>query len=169
MIEASARVTAVRGDRARVAIERQSACGGCAAKGGCGTRLIADWFPKRQLSFDLDNVIGAAPGDRVTVGLDERRLQHFALLMYAIPLLGLLGGALFGHQLTSSLGWPAEPGSILGGLSGVATALYWVWQRSRRIRTDDSGVRLLGSGHTESHLRLSPRAAASCDAFRGRG
>jgi sigma-E factor negative regulatory protein RseC len=169
VIEASARVVAVDGDRARVAVERQTACGSCAAKGGCGTRLISDWLPQRQLSFELDNQIGARPGDRVIVGLDESRMQRYALQLYAIPLAGLLLGAVGGHQFFAYQGWPAEPGSMLLGLLGVAAALHWVWRRGRRMKTRDSGIRLLGHTQSDSRPSLLPPATGSCDAYRGRG
>lgn len=169
MIEASARVVAVEGDLARVAVERQTACGSCAAKGGCGTRLISDWLPQRQLSFELENLIGARPGDRVTVGLDESRMQRYALQLYAVPLAGLLLGAVAGHQLFAHQGWPAEPGSVLLGLLGVAAALRWVWRRSRRMKTRDSGIRLLGHTQSATQPSLLPTATGSCDAYRGKG
>ena len=144
MIEASARVVAVDGDRARVAVERQTACGSCAAKGGCGTRLISEC-------------------------LDESRMQRYALQLYAIPLAGLLLGAVGGHQFFAYQGWPAEPGSMLLGLLGVAAALHWVWRRGRRMKTRDSGIRLLGHTQSDSRPSLLPPATGSCDAYRGRG
>jgi len=144
MIEAAGRVVSVHDDRARVTVERQTACGGCAGKSGCGTRLLAEWLPQRQLSFDLDNRLGARVGDRVTIGLDEHRFQRYALLLYALPVFGLLAGAVSGHAIFPVFGWSAELGSVFAGLLGVAAALAWVWQRSREVKTDDSGVRLLG-------------------------
>jgi sigma-E factor negative regulatory protein RseC len=144
VIEASAQVVSVQGNRARVVVERQTACGGCAGKTGCGTRFLAEWLPQRQLSFDLDNGINARVGERVVVGIDEGRFQRFAVMLYALPVFGLLAGAVVGQTLFPVLGLAAELGSVLAGLLGVAAALSWVWQRGREVKTDDSGVRLLG-------------------------
>jgi sigma-E factor negative regulatory protein RseC len=150
VIEASAHVVSVHGDRARVVIERQTACGGCAGKTGCGTRFLAEWLPQRQLSFDLDNRIGARVGERVVVGIDEARFQRYAVMLYALPVFGLLAGAVFGQTLFPFLGLSAELGSVLAGLLGVAAALSWVWRRSRGVKTDNSGVRLLGKAPADA-------------------
>lgn len=150
MIEASAQVVSVQGNRARILIERQAACGGCAGKTGCGTRFLAEWLPQRQLSFDLDNRIDARVGERVVVGIDEGRFQRYAVMLYALPVFGLLAGAVVGQTVFPILGLPAELGSVLAGLLGVAATLSWVWQRSREVKTDESGVRLLGKAPADA-------------------
>jgi sigma-E factor negative regulatory protein RseC len=143
MIEERARVLAVDGRRASVQVERRSTCGGCQARGGCGTGLIAEWLPRRQLVFELDNGVEAEPGDWVIVGLEETRLQRYAVLLYALPLVGLLVGAVAGQSLASAWGLSSELASVALGLIGTAAALVYVAGRSRSITTNDSGVRLL--------------------------
>lgn len=144
MIEEAARVIGLRGDLAEVATRQQTACGSCAAKAGCGTSLIAAWFNRRAPVFLLRNDIGAAPGDEVIIGLDEGRLQRGTLLLYALPLAGLLLGAIAGERAFAHLGLAAELGAVLTGLLGLVAALLYV----RRVTGGealgrDAGVRLL--------------------------
>lgn len=146
MIEEQARVERVEGNIAEIIIEKQSACGSCSAKTGCGTSLIATWFGRRQLRLRLDNVIDAKPGDTVMLGMDESNLQRSSLLLYAVPLAGLLGGAIVGERVFLYLGWPAELGAVLSGLLGVTAALKFVRYRSAKmIQAGDKGVRLLST------------------------
>ena len=144
MIEEQARVAAVRQDLAEIVVEKQSACGSCAAKSGCGTSLLSAWLPKRQMVIRLKNEIGARPGDRVVVGLDEAQLQRGSLLLYALPLAGLILGALAGEALFPFFGLSAELGAVLTGLCGIIAALAFVRHSSMsRLGDGDGGIRLL--------------------------
>jgi len=143
MIEERARVLRVRGDTAEIVTDRHPACGNCAAKSGCGTSLLAAWFPRRHLTFELRNDIGAQPGDSVVVGLDEGLLQRGSLLLYALPLGGLLLGAVLGERLFLGLGLAAELGAVLAGLLGLIGALLLVRRTSQHGRRAQQGVRLL--------------------------
>jgi sigma-E factor negative regulatory protein RseC len=144
VIEEQARVVGLRGELAEVVTRRHAACGSCAAKGGCGTSLIAEWFGARHFTFLLKNDIGATPGDDVIIGLDEGRLQRGSLLLYALPLAGLLLGAIGGEWWFAYVGLPAELGAVTTGLLGLIIALTAV----RRLSTGEAmgeqgGVRLL--------------------------
>ncbi len=144
MIEEQARVIAVRTGTATLAIERQSACGSCNASGGCGTALLADWFPKRRMTLQVDDSIGVSAGDLVVVGLDDGLLQKAAFKLYALPLVGLLGGAVIGQLIGGRLGLPPELASILLGLLGVTMALFYLGKSSSGAgTTQNSDVRLL--------------------------
>lgn len=155
MIEEQARIERVEGNIAEIIIDKQPACGSCSAKAGCGTSLIATWFGRRQPRLQLDNVIDAKPGDTVVLGMDESSLQRSSLLLYAVPLAGLLGGAIGGERGFLYLGWPAELGAVLFGLLGVIAALNFVRYRSaKRIQAGDNGVRLLRTVHRSDSFAL---------------
>ena len=144
MIEEQARVSSVHRDQAEIVVERQTACGTCSAKSGCGTSLLATWLPRRRLVFRLRNEIGARPGDTVMVGLDEGQLQRGSLLLYALPLGGLILGAVGGEALFALIGMPTELGAVLLGLLGLAAALGFVaYISSARLAARDGGVRML--------------------------
>ncbi len=119
MLEEEGVVLAVHGDMAEVVTRKKSACGSCAAKSGCGTSLVESLFPSRTRSFRARNEVRAKKGDKVVIGLDESALQTASLLIYLVPLLGLIGGAIVGTWLgTAPDGGRAELFSILGGIGG---------------------------------------------------
>lgn len=158
MIEQHARVVAINGDRASVRTESQSGCGSCSAKSGCGTGAVAQLFPARQrqlLELPIDHLSRKPlPGERVVIGIDEDYLQRNTWLIYALPLVGLLGGALAGDFLTKSLldSGETELGGILGSLSGLGMAFAWMGIRSRRnAALDPDSIRI---------LRIDPSATA---------
>ncbi len=130
MIEATASVVAVDGDRIQLVAQRQSACGSCAAKQGCGTSLLDEWFSRRQPRFEVHSELEVHVGDRVVIGLDEGRLQRGSLWLYAFPLGGLLAGALFGDWWFRQSGVDTELGAVLGGLGGLSAALIYVRKRA---------------------------------------
>ena len=130
MIEEQARVLAVRAGTATLAVERQAACGSCNASGGCGTALLSNWFPKRQLTLEVNDSIGVSAGDLVVVGLNDGSLQKGAIRLYALPLFGLLSGAVGGQIAGGRLGLSPELASIFFGLLGLTIALLYLKKRS---------------------------------------
>lgn len=152
MIEQEARVRAVDGDIAEVVVMRQSSCGSCQAKSGCGTALVGDLFPNREMALRLANTQQAQAGDRVLVGLPEAALQVAALLLYGLPLLAMIAGAIAGQWLAESLATAAEPAAIAGGLFGLTAGL--VAARALGRRGDMRPVML---------RRLSAGSIAFCD------
>ena len=144
MIEEQAQVVRVSDGFAEIVTLRRDACGSCAAKDGCGTSLLAAWFPRRQFSFLVKNDIAAVAGDEVIVGLDEGQLQRGSLLLYAVPLAGLLLGAILGERAFAGLGLSSELGSVVLGLSGLIVALMLVRRTaSKALIGGEAGDRLL--------------------------
>jgi sigma-E factor negative regulatory protein RseC len=172
MIEAQARVVAKHDGSVDVVAVRQSACGSCAVKNGCGTSLIAAWFERRQNRFRLRDTLDAEVGDAVVVGLDEGLLQRGALLLYAVPLGGLIGGAVAGDMLFARIGLAAELGAVGAGLLGLMMTLWWVRQRTAGDSTaasDAGGITLLridrGPAATLGRVTIRP---ATENLFRNR-
>jgi sigma-E factor negative regulatory protein RseC len=137
VIEETGLVVAVDGELAEVETQRTSACGGCAAKGGCGTSVLAQVFGARPSRVRVHNRIKALPGERVVVGLPEGAFLRAAFALYAVPLLGLFGGALGGEWLAQrAAAATTEPGAVLGGLLGLMAGLLWLRRFSRRADAD---------------------------------
>lgn len=144
MIEQQATVVRVDGDTAEVTTQRESSCGSCSAKSGCGTSLIDAWFPQRVSKFQLKNDIGAKPGDTVVVGLDEGKMRRGSLLLYALPLAGLILGAVLGEYLATRSGHSSELGAVLFGLLGLSGALIQVRRTTAGMTArSDNGLKLL--------------------------
>lgn len=122
MITEEAIVSRVEADIVWVKARKQSVCGGCKARNGCGQevlqRLGRNWsempiasgtFPRAQLQ----------PGTAVTIGIAERAVLTASLVTYGLPICGLLAGVLLVAPLASSLYsvFAAAAGLYAGGLA----------------------------------------------------
>ena len=102
--------------RARIIIDRKGACGGCHTTGsGCRSCLSSAKMESLVL-----NPVGARSGDIVQVSLKSGNLLIGAALLYVLPVLALLGGALIGSAESSVAGWDGTSATVLGGGAGLA-------------------------------------------------
>jgi len=132
IIEEAARVVAVDGDQAWVVTRRRSACGACAANKGCGTGIMARALgSERTLRIKAENTVQALVGEDVTLGIDDRVLLRSAVLMYLLPLLALIAGAVLGELLNTSLSVADEDYlPIITGMSAMTGMLWWLRRHS---------------------------------------
>lgn len=138
MIEEDGQVVTVEEEGwAWVETRRPTACGACAAGQGCGTSVLAGVLGRRKAPVRVINRIGAVAGDRVVIGISESSLVRGSLAIYAVPLLGLFAGALFGQFLSGGYTEYADLASLLGGSAGFAAGLAWLRRFSRVTGRDD--------------------------------
>lgn len=154
MIEQHARVIRVEGDEIWIRTEAQSGCHSCGAKSGCGSALIARFFPQRltqKLQLPRGDTAGTpSPGDQLVLGINEAYLQRISLMLYLLPLLGLLLGAIAGQVIFGT-----ELASILMGLSGLGLALYLVRAGTGRLAgLYSGGIRILRIEHSRPGVTL---------------
>lgn len=136
MIEETAQVISTEGEFVWVETQRQSTCGGCAANQACGTATLAKVLGNRRTRVRAINRDGARVGDRVVVGIDESALIRGSLAVYAVPLLGLLVGAVLGGLLSERLLIDGESLTLGLGIAGLLGGLVWLRGFTRRIRSD---------------------------------
>lgn len=91
MLYETGRVVAVEHDGLWVETLKQSACASCAAKAGCGQKLLAGYASSSNMTlikamFHGDNEQVWAVGDRVILGVDRHILVLAALISYVLPL-----------------------------------------------------------------------------------
>lgn len=122
MTETPARITRVCGDSAWVTRAAPSSCGACGGR-GCGSSLFSRFWRPDEPEYQVDNPIGAGPGERVVIGLPDGALWRAALASYIAPLASLLLCAILGSFAVG------EPGAIVGGLLGLALAAVWLARR----------------------------------------
>lgn len=133
MIEERGRVVAIEADAVWVETIRRSGCHGCAAKPGCGTGLLEDyWASASRIRVALG---GRDPGrisldDSAVIGIAENTLAGGALLVYLLPLLSLVLAALAGERLAG------EAGAIVGAVLGLTAGAVLVRRHSRRHAAD---------------------------------
>lgn len=138
MIEEFGVVVSVQGEMALVEGQRHSACGGCVVNGACGTSLISRYFGRKPLLLRAHNGIGAAPGDRVVLGVPEDALLEASFMAYLVPLLAMIGGGIAGDQIAVLLAPAnAQALSVLCGLAALVAALWWLGKVSRAKASDE--------------------------------
>ncbi len=107
------------GDECQVAILRQSACGeNCAhCKGGC---------TPTDTIITAENHVGAKAGDRVMLEIPDKTGIKAAALVYLLPIIALITGALLSYSRGMTDGAVA-----LISLASMIAAILLVWVINR--------------------------------------
>lgn len=128
-MEANVRVVSVEGPVARVACEDPASCGACGTGGRCALR----WFASRrraalEIPARADDRIALRPGDEVVLSIEDGELLRAAVLAYALPLAGLLAGAIAARGLAGA----GEGGALVAGLGGAVIGGWLARTLARR-------------------------------------
>ena len=121
------------GERARVRVAPAAGCARCAAGEGCGQGLLGAMRSgptPGEFWVTVPGGDGVAPGDRVLLRMRPSALVAGAALMYMVPLLGLLLGALFAEALVGG----SDGMTAAAGIVGLAGGLMVVRHRLRDAR-----------------------------------
>lgn len=100
MVKEQATVTGLDGNWALIQMQRQSACSHCELSNGCGTGVIGRLLGLRSKPVKIKNEYQLKPGDSVILGLPEEALLKASLLIYGLPLLGLIVGGMLAFWIT---------------------------------------------------------------------
>lgn len=158
MIEEQGRVVSFEPGAAWVETVRQSTCGSCKAKAGCGQALLQRLGSGARQGYI--RVLSDRPlniGDQVTIGLPENAVVNASLCMYMLPLIGLFSFALLAEKAGLS-----EPLIIFCAFFGLASGFVGVrWYAWRQRSNPDMQPRVLrvmpSSGIVTSNLSLPMR------------
>jgi len=107
-----------------VQCQKTSACAHCAAKSACAVGLGSD-SGVRQV--EVSNELGASVGETVKLVTSSDRYLRSSLVLYGLPILFLVAGAVIGLQLGG------QGMSLVGGI-GALVASFFI------IRLATSGV-----------------------------
>ncbi|HID48377.1 MAG TPA: Fis family transcriptional regulator, partial [Chromatiales bacterium] len=132
MIEQTAVVVKLEGDFAWVQAERESSCGNCAVKAGCGTAVLSRVFGNKVARMRAINTVQAQVGDTVTIGLKESAMLKGSVAVYLVPLLFMLLFAISGKVIAGQVQVSAEAMSILFGITGLVTGGLWLRRFTHR-------------------------------------
>lgn len=148
LITERARVLRVAHDVVWVRCESQAGCARCAAGQGCGGGLFARLLRGRlqELPVALPPEFSAriAVGDTVLIGLSVAAVQNASLLLYGVPLAGLLVGAVVG-QVGGNDAF-ALAGAAAGLLAGLSLARVLAARSARHGGLEPVLLRTLASG-----------------------
>jgi sigma-E factor negative regulatory protein RseC len=129
MISERAKIVDVADQHIWVQTIRQSTCGSCQAKPGCGQALLAKFGAEVGL---LKVVITPEQsrtliiGDYVDIGIGESALVRSSLLAYCLPLLGLLAASIS----ADAIGLPEYlviVCALMGLIAGAAAVKLWLY------------------------------------------
>lgn len=148
MIEERGQVVAVERDRIRILVERSSSCGSCQARAACGQGLSEALRPGRSHELQVQCDLPVAVGDQVVVGVAANWIVRGAMLVYLLPLLALLAGAILAERSGLGEGW-----SILLALLGFAGTVLGLYVYNRKLAAEG---KLL-----PSVLRVEPQLSAA--------
>jgi sigma-E factor negative regulatory protein RseC len=131
VIEEQGRVVAVEPGAVWVETIRHTVCQSCAASKGCGHAMLDSQRAGARVRVRALSTATFRVDDLVVVGIPEGLLMRGAVLVYLVPLLLLLAGALLGEQFSSAF----ADAAAVGGLAGLACGFLinrWYSVRHRR-------------------------------------
>lgn len=134
MIEQKATVISRDAHQVWVEAERQSTCGQCQARKGCGTGLLAKHVGQRFSRIAVSTNENLKVGQHVIVSIPEQALLSGAFMMYLLPLLLMFAAATVARMTNSG-----ELLEILAGLSGLVAGFYFV---KTRLKNKNTGVQV---------------------------
>ncbi len=101
--------------------ERQSTCGQCQLKKGCGTGLLSEHVGKRFSRIVIDKTTEVSLGQKVSLAIPEQNLLRGAALVYLLPLLLMFLFAAVARWLGFN-----SIGEVTSGLSGLFIGFIFV-------------------------------------------
>ncbi|MGE4344846.1 MAG: SoxR reducing system RseC family protein [Geoalkalibacter sp.] len=151
MMEETGKVVEIKsGEIAIVACEKNSFCKSCVASGNC---LPSEGNKMRRVG--AFNPIGARVGDEVIVATSTRNFLRSSFLLYIVPLIALVAGAIVGQLTSESAGLGIDPDlfSALFALAFMVASLLWIKMRSGSIAPENVMPvirRIVSSANSES-------------------
>ena len=133
MLQTRAVIIQLDGKDALVEATQGGGCGSCDSENGCGSGKLSRLFCSEPRRFRVLNDANAQVGTLVQVTLPEGVLLHSALLMYLLPLVLLLAGAIVGMQWAPDAA-SADGYAAIGGLTGLVCGFVLVKILSLRQR-----------------------------------
>jgi len=123
-------VLKIKGTRAEISLPRKSACETC---GKCGLGR-----GEGEMALEAENRPGARPGDRVEVEIPERDPLLAALLLFGLPLAGMLLGVVAGALLERALNWDSEGPAVVLGTVLLLVSFFLVKFREKRLAKQEN-------------------------------
>ena len=133
MMRSLATVVEVEPGMITVSCQQQTSCGHCASRDSCGTGIVSKAVPGRSHLLKIATGTKVAKGELVEIGLPEKSMLHSALLVYVLPLLFLILGAVFGQWWFVDLAGSGELGVILTSALSAAIGLLVARRMARRV------------------------------------
>lgn len=127
MIEEEGIVVETAGDTAKVAILKKSACESCAASGVC--------HPGDQEYLEAANPLGSRKGQKVKVAIAPQTYLKASLILYGIPMVSLVGGAIIAKNIALTYGAEAQSDlwAFLSGMFCMVVSFLFLRRYNRKV------------------------------------
>jgi sigma-E factor negative regulatory protein RseC len=133
VLETRAIIVQTDGQNALVQVSQAGGCEQCNGK-GCGTGKLSQLFCSKPRQFQVDNQINAGVGDQVIISVAEGAVMRGIGMVYLLPLMLLLMGAVTGNSLAVQAE-QRDSYSAVGALLGlVAGFVFAKWMSSRQVK-----------------------------------
>jgi sigma-E factor negative regulatory protein RseC len=133
MIEEIGIVTKTDGIMARVAVQKKGTCEGCAVKGVCETQ-------GEGAEIEAINAIHAKVGQTVKVSIKPQVYLKGTMMVYGIPLIALIAGAIFGKNIGETYfhGTNSDLIAAIAGFGALILSFLFIkiWARSFETKTE---------------------------------
>jgi sigma-E factor negative regulatory protein RseC len=133
MLETRAIIVLTEGKYAQVQVSQTDGCDQCNGK-GCGTGKLSQLFCSKPRQFQVDNPINASIGDQVIISVAEGAVLRGIGLVYLLPLILLLMGAVIGNSLAVQAEQRDSYSAVCALLGLVAGFVIAKWISSRQVR-----------------------------------
>ena len=169
MIEEQATVIKCEEQYVWVQTHRQTSCGHCSVKNGCGTQVLSKVLGNKiaqvrclnpEKSQPDNKSLHLTPGDRVVIGLKESALLSGSLIIYLLPLVAMLlsGGS---GVFVAKIWWPEAIDlfsivfSFTGLFFGLKSVQYYLQLQSQNCSENNDSVSN-DSETSEKHHQFEP-------------
>jgi sigma-E factor negative regulatory protein RseC len=131
MLETRAVIVQVEGRYALVQTSQANGCEQCEGK-GCGSGKLSRLFCSKPRQFQVENPINAGMGDEVVISVAEGAILRGIGLVYLLPLLLLVIGAMLGSAWAGQSPGQHDVYAAAGALFGLAAGFIAVKRISLR-------------------------------------
>ncbi len=120
-------VTELMGDLVRVKLQRHDACNHCNA---CSAGVETE-----EMVLEAENLCLAEPGDLVEISLEESNFLAAVMIMYIVPLIGLLVGIGIGYVIGGAIGMNQEVMALVVGFAMLAITYLTIKSNEDKFNT----------------------------------
>ncbi len=117
--------------KALVRIQPGSACAACESRGMC------DVTSDKKMMIEVANDLQVKIGDRVEISMPEGSLLKLSFLVYFLPVVALIAGAILGARMGPVFNMEPNPASLIGGGLAVGIVLFALKWFDRRSKSKD--------------------------------
>ena len=124
------KIVSIDDGKATVEVERTAACPRCASGKGCGAGLLSGSTRPALLEVSMPLRQQFSEGDEVRLILEPTHLLRATILVYGLPLLGIVVMLILGWSMMRPL---SDPQAIAFAVAGLAAGLVvGRWQLNRQ-------------------------------------